>query len=53
MAMKFYITQETKQEIEAKIDVLEDKFLSISDSFTAMENQGKIYKTERKTHSSL
>jgi hypothetical protein len=43
MAMKFYITQETKQEIEAKIDVLEDKFLSISDSFTAMENQGKIY----------
>ena len=30
MEMKFYITQETKQEIEAKIDVLEDKFLSIS-----------------------
>ena len=40
--MKFYITQETKQEIEAKIAELEDNFLLISDSLTSMENQGKM-----------
>jgi hypothetical protein len=53
MEMKFYITQETKQEIEAKIDVLEDKFLSISDSFTAMENQGKIYMLKEYAHQAI
>ncbi len=40
--MKFYITQETKQEIEAKIAEFEDNFLLISDSLTSMENQGKM-----------
>jgi len=37
-----YLTQESKQEIEAKIAELEDKFLLISDSLTSMENQGKV-----------